>query len=176
METVFPKSNPLPSLWLKDICLGSTAPPPESSDPPFDVVIIGGGLSGFSTAFHLRKENKFSSIAVVDSRDVSGGATGRNGGLLWPGLSGSFSYLVQKYGLQSVIEVLKFEYENLAAIEKFLSTIISLSPSTLDPHLKSFTGVVAFESESQVQDAEAELKEMKKAFPDMVFTYLLLQW
>ena len=84
-----PCENPTLSHWLSDISLGSTGPFPSSDHDTnsnlFDVAIIGAGLSGASIAYHLRKINKDCRIIVLDARDLSGGATGRNGGILWPG-------------------------------------------------------------------------------------------
>jgi hypothetical protein len=53
-----------------------------------DVLIIGAGLSGASTAYHLVKDVKSdpASVVVLDARQVCSGATGRNGTLnfvLW---------------------------------------------------------------------------------------------
>lgn len=46
------------------------------------VVIIGAGLTGISTAYWLIQQG-ITDVTIVDSRGVSEGATGRNGGHLW---------------------------------------------------------------------------------------------
>ena len=74
--TILPDS-PL-SLWLAQ----ADAPEPE---PPLrghvevDVAVIGGGLTGLSTACALRREDPALKVAVLEARTVGYGASGRNG-------------------------------------------------------------------------------------------------
>ncbi|GJJ07010.1 hypothetical protein Clacol_001208 [Clathrus columnatus] len=78
----YPHPNPSISFWLQ----GTRSSPllgfrsknfPESAD----VVIIGSGLSGASTAYFLLEgENAPQNIVMLEARDVCSGATGRNGG------------------------------------------------------------------------------------------------
>ncbi|MEJ2129393.1 MAG: FAD-binding oxidoreductase [Woeseiaceae bacterium] len=49
-----------------------------------DVCIIGGGIMGLSTALALASEGK--SVAVVEATEIGWGASGRNNGLVAPGL------------------------------------------------------------------------------------------
>ena len=46
--------------------------------PEYDVVIIGGGGHGLSTAFYLAKEHGITNIAVIEKGWLGGGNTGRN--------------------------------------------------------------------------------------------------
>ena len=45
-----------------------------------DVAIVGGGLSGLWTAYYCSLARPDLSIAVIESRRVGFGASGRNGG------------------------------------------------------------------------------------------------
>ena len=45
-----------------------------------DVVVIGAGLTGISTAFHLLKNKPDLKVQVLEARGLCDGATGRNGG------------------------------------------------------------------------------------------------
>lgn len=45
-----------------------------------DVVIVGAGIMGLATAYHLAKEHAKRSILVLDAGYLCGGASGRNGG------------------------------------------------------------------------------------------------
>ena len=49
-----------------------------------DICIIGGGLTGVSSALHLA--NKGYSVAICESRLIGWGASGRNGGQLGNGM------------------------------------------------------------------------------------------
>ncbi len=45
-----------------------------------DVAIVGGGYTGLSTAYHLKKEQPGLKIAILESEIIGYGASGRNGG------------------------------------------------------------------------------------------------
>lgn len=76
-----PVINPTQSWWLKDLPPAPIAPItlPERCD----IAIIGAGMTGASIAYWLSKKYDRSCI-LLDARGVAGGATGRNGGHLWP--------------------------------------------------------------------------------------------
>lgn len=45
-----------------------------------DVAIVGGGFTGVSTAWHLRRRSPDLGIALLEARELGHGASGRNGG------------------------------------------------------------------------------------------------
>ncbi len=57
--------------------------PPLSGDVAADVAIVGGGIGGLATAWHLAERGIRSTI--VEARTVASGASGRNGGFLIAG-------------------------------------------------------------------------------------------
>jgi glycine/D-amino acid oxidase-like deaminating enzyme len=74
-----------PSLWA------ATAPPgpvlqPLIGDETADVVVIGAGFTGLSTAIHLREMG--SSVTVIEAVEPGWGASGRNNGQVIPTLAG----------------------------------------------------------------------------------------
>ncbi len=67
------------SFWLATY--GPYTPtPPLEGDETFDVAVIGGGFTGLSTAYHLRKLQPGLRVAVLEGEVVGYGASGRNGG------------------------------------------------------------------------------------------------
>jgi glycine/D-amino acid oxidase-like deaminating enzyme len=81
-----PVANPTLSWWLRD--------QPAPVDPPplperCDIVVIGAGMTGASIAYWLSERHGLSCL-LLDARGVAGGASGRNGGHLWPNLTSDF--------------------------------------------------------------------------------------
>lgn len=56
--------------------------PPLSKDLDADTVVIGGGFTGLSAAYYLRKEEPKSRILVLEAQRCGNGASGRNGAML----------------------------------------------------------------------------------------------
>eukprot|EP01050_Picozoa_sp_SAG11_P023622 SAG11_NODE_4797_length_1763_cov_4.966346_1_plen_209_part_00 len=75
---------PTPSFWLDHPTARATDPtgkaPPAELPAEADFVIVGGGMTGVSVAYHLSKLGLKS--VLVEGRQLAGGATGRNGGVL----------------------------------------------------------------------------------------------
>jgi sarcosine oxidase subunit beta len=46
--------------------------------PAYDVVIIGGGVHGLATAYHLATDHGITNVAVLDKGYIGGGGSGRN--------------------------------------------------------------------------------------------------
>jgi len=83
------------SLWA------ATAIEPPKCDPLMvdtstDVCIVGGGLTGLSTAIHLAEKGV--QVTVLECRDIGWGASGRTGGQVIAGLKLDPVELEEKYG------------------------------------------------------------------------------
>ncbi|KAF5014721.1 hypothetical protein F66182_14204, partial [Fusarium sp. NRRL 66182] len=92
---------------------------PESSD----VVIIGAGYAGISTAYHLIKGDsagKNLSVTILEARGVCSGATGRNGGHLRPDMYSSMPKFIDRAGIERAVEVTEFEVAHLNAIKSLV--------------------------------------------------------
>jgi glycine/D-amino acid oxidase-like deaminating enzyme len=56
--------------------------PPLDRNLEVDVAVIGGGFTGLSSAYHLKKLLPGKSVALLEARGVGHGASGRNGGMM----------------------------------------------------------------------------------------------
>lgn len=75
-------SLPLPdsvdSMWAATA--GSYSPGPAlQEDIAVDVAIIGGGYTGLTTAYELRRADPSLDVAVLEAREIGYGSSGRNG-------------------------------------------------------------------------------------------------
>jgi glycine/D-amino acid oxidase-like deaminating enzyme len=68
------------------------------SDEEVDVVVIGGGFMGLSTALAAARNGQ--SVRVLEARSVGEGASGLNGGQVIPGLKYDPEWLLQHFGPQ----------------------------------------------------------------------------
>ena len=86
METPHPSDQ---VARLPDSLWAATTPaiesfPPLRTDARFDTVVIGAGFMGLSAALHIAERG--SPVAVIEAAETGWGASGRNNGLLAPGL------------------------------------------------------------------------------------------
>jgi glycine/D-amino acid oxidase-like deaminating enzyme len=72
---------------------------PLRGDQAFDVCILGGGITGLSTAYHLKQLEPSLSVCVLEAEAVGFGASGRNAGQLIVQFGGgSYADQVKTYG------------------------------------------------------------------------------
>jgi glycine/D-amino acid oxidase-like deaminating enzyme len=75
--------------WPESLWAAMTPPGPDLPEligtTEADVIVIGGGFTGLSTALHLREEGV--DVAIVEAMEPGWGASGRNNGQVIPTLS-----------------------------------------------------------------------------------------
>ncbi|OZI36449.1 FAD-dependent oxidoreductase [Bordetella genomosp. 1] len=101
-QAPFPLS---PSLWAATAAPApDTAPLTESAQA--DVLVIGGGYAGLSTALHLAERGV--SVRLLEAREIGFGGSGRNGGQVIPGLKYDPDDLVAMYGPERGARLVRF--------------------------------------------------------------------
>jgi glycine/D-amino acid oxidase-like deaminating enzyme len=95
------------SFWLATY--GPYAPnPPLEGDLSADVAIIGGGFTGLSAAYHLRRDNPGMAVAVLEGEVIGFGASGRNAGFSMT-LFGMEAAVTQRmFGRQRTVEAHRY--------------------------------------------------------------------
>ena len=53
---------------------------PLQGEIDVDVAIVGGGFTGLSSAYHIKKAEPNLNVALLESEVIGFGASGRNGG------------------------------------------------------------------------------------------------
>lgn len=56
--------------------------PPLTSDIAVDVAVLGGGFTGLSAAYYLRRVSPHKRVAVLEAQGCGNGASGRNGAMV----------------------------------------------------------------------------------------------
>ena len=93
---MYPVPFPLsPSLWA---ATASAAPATEklSENIICDVLVIGGGYAGLSTALHMAERGI--NVVLLEAREIGFGGSGRNGGQVIPGLKYDPDDLIKMFG------------------------------------------------------------------------------
>ncbi|KAL8408255.1 hypothetical protein RB594_006889 [Gaeumannomyces avenae] len=86
-----------------------------------DVAIIGGGYSGVSMAYHLLEhELAPDNVLVLEARQISSGATGRNGGHIKPEMYYSLAKYAKAYGMEAAAELSAFEVAHVYALKELI--------------------------------------------------------
>lgn len=82
---------------------------PLEGDTRSDVCVIGGGVTGCSTALHLAERGY--SVTLLEAGDIGHGASGRSGGQILPGLGTDITTVQQALGLPRAREVWEMSRE-----------------------------------------------------------------
>src|SRR3954452_4228228 len=106
------------SYWVKN---SNQAPvlPTMAGDQKADVVIIGAGFTGLSTAYHLSQTGL--DAIVVEAEDVGWGASGRNGGMLPPRYKKGFGSIAKSYGNEVTRRLHAIIHEAVDTVETIVS-------------------------------------------------------
>ncbi|KAI8068269.1 FAD dependent oxidoreductase [Gongronella butleri] len=141
----------------------TTEPLPATAD----IVIIGGGITGLSTAYWLNKLNPEQKVVVVEARGLSSGATGRNGGIICPGLNDSFEVIANRYGEKEALRLVDFDYTNLDMLAKFLEEHGDKDNGPFDPQITwmKHGGICAWTSDIEAYEAQADVARLQKVRP-----------
>lgn len=84
MAEAFPANNGMTSFWRTEPHFLDSHRSTEVLPDVSDIVIIGAGYAGVSTAYHCMRLSQSSSadkpsIVILEARQACSGATGRNG-------------------------------------------------------------------------------------------------
>ncbi|KIY51137.1 DAO-domain-containing protein [Fistulina hepatica ATCC 64428] len=115
-----PVANPTHSFWLygaPDANPFAKHGSEGSLTGSADVCIIGGGITGLSTAYTLSLGRPNMSVAIFEARDFCSGATGRNGGHVTPTTFLGFTELERRYD--------SVEAAKSIALERYTTTRIA---------------------------------------------------
>ncbi len=96
---------------------------PQNISRSYDVVIIGGGYVGLSTAYWLKKNRPQLSVAIIEKDSIGAGASGRNAGFLTKGSLLFYHHLYKEWGESTTVELFEYAQSSILLVEKELKLV-----------------------------------------------------
>lgn len=119
----FPVVDPIPTVWTAQPHHLDTHQSTPELPAKCDILIIGSGFAGVSTAYHILKNTKSQpSVVLVDARNHSSGATGRNGGHIKPDTYYNTPKYERLYGTEQASRLQKFESSQVLAVKHLVDS------------------------------------------------------
>ncbi len=110
------------SYWLT--AYGTYHPnPPVQGDLKVDVAIVGGGFTGLSTAYNLRKDAPGLSVAVLEAEGIGFGASGRNGG-----------FSMTLFGLEPAVTKALFGHQRTVEAHRYMERAVDYVDALVKEH------------------------------------------
>ncbi|KAJ1660434.1 hypothetical protein IWQ61_000651 [Dispira simplex] len=160
MDPGIPHPNPTRPFWLENNPLKIHRSTPYLPQK-VDVVIIGSGISGAATAYHLldqaAKANLTLEILVLEAREACSGATGRNGGHIIPIHCRYWGERCQTDGQETTVALTRFEHRTMTQIIEFVEK------HDIDCELRPNGCVLTAKTAREWQDLQNDLWAMRDA-------------
>jgi len=110
------------SFWLATY--GHYEPSPAlEGDLKVDVAVIGGGFTGLSTAYNLRRQAPGLTVAVLEAEVVGYGASGRNGG-----------FSMTLFGLEPAVTKMLFGHQRTVEAHRYMERAVDYVDALVREH------------------------------------------
>lgn len=101
-----------------------------------DVLIMGGGYVGLSTAYWITEFRPDLKVTIIERQQCGAGASGRNAGFLTMGSASFYKSLTLKWGKERAQSIFKFAQESLELVH---NNILKSSPEIKFERTTSYT-------------------------------------
>ena len=112
------------SFWQHsyDHHVGEYVPNPSlpTGDYQVDVLVIGGGFTGLTTAREIRRDNRGARVMVLEGREIGFGASGRNGGFNMTLFGVEPETTVLRWGKQKTREAQEYMQQAVAYVKNLI--------------------------------------------------------
>jgi hypothetical protein len=164
---VLPQPRTTSSFWF-------TEPPfPELVDvqspqlpSSADIVIVGSGITGAAVAWTIQREARRKGqekrVVVVEARQLTSGATGRNGGHIKPPLYQAFAEVKQNLGVETAVELIRFWRMHLDCLRE-----LCMAENFEAAECREVETADLAIDEMEFKKAKVEVEELQKYMPEV---------
>lgn len=92
----------------------------RAQEEAYDVIVVGGGMIGCSTAYWLSRRQPSLRVAILEARTLGAGASGRNAGFILQGPHTDYRSDVDRYGERTARRLWTFTRANRDLLAKEL--------------------------------------------------------
>ncbi len=142
------------SPWLDEVPRVRPAGVLEEDDSA-DVAIVGGGISGLATAYHLLKESD-RQVILLEKDLVGHGATGHNGGQVVAGFELRFDPMVEAMGEERTVQGYRELESGWGLLREMLRSMEA------DDLLQMVPGQLGLSTAEDLQSWSAELRKRRE--------------
>ncbi|KAH8701675.1 FAD dependent oxidoreductase [Talaromyces proteolyticus] len=164
-----PVPNPTPAYWQSEpheLANHQSATLPNKAD----IAIIGSGITGISTAYHLLQQQPDLRITILEARALTSGATGRNGGHCKEAPYVDYSELKDLYGKEAATKVVKFRLAQLDALLEIATKLDSK-----EAIVRRVEGLDVYYDQDVFNAMKEKLADYLESFPDERETWLCFE-
>jgi len=112
-------SEPHPRSYWAATALQEPVPPKLTADTEAETIIIGGGFTGLSAAYHLVAAGR--DCIVLESNEIGWGASGRNGGMVVPRYKHTYPLLATRYGAPTALAMYRAAHRAVDLIDRIVT-------------------------------------------------------
>jgi hypothetical protein len=143
------------SPWLEGLNSGRVVNPLEGHKHA-DVVVVGGGIAGVSTAFELLEHSEMT-VMLIEADRIAHGASGNGSGQVTPSFEGGFPSMAERFGP----DLAEAAFRQIVSSERRFGEMVRVSGSRDQVHQ-----VNAYIGFSSIDMAEALSRSMLRSASD----------
>ena len=160
-----PRQNPTEAFW--QLPAHPTASKIQSPELPrtTDYAVIGSGITGCSVAKHLLEHSSLpagSRVTVFEARNLTSGATGRNGGALTSFAGYEFKTLCEHHSKEEATKIARFANRTLDKMHDLGNSSKEFKEAS---EVRRLRGVIGFRNEDALKHAQESFKLYEQAIP-----------
>ncbi len=140
------------SFWME---IAQLEYPPLTEDITVDACVIGAGIAGLSTAYHLARAGQ--KVLVVDDGAIGGGETGRTTAHLTNAFDDRYAVVESRHG-ESISKIVAESHT--AAIDRIEAIA---RDENIECHFRRVDGYLFASSDSNLDDLSKELEALHRA-------------